>query len=156
MGATSAVVTFLTVFLFLIPVRLMNGEAAWPMMSGDMMFLHILNPILAAVEFIFFRWRRRIRVWECLVTMVPIFAYGSVYGFMVFITGEWDDFYGLTFGGDLRWGIASLGASMLMALLVSSVLSFAGKRSKRMRRRKRSEARTARGGRATGERLEHI
>lgn len=125
MGATSAAVIFLMVFLFLVPMKIVNGENFLPMINGDMIFLHILNPILVVIEFVFFRWRRRIKVWECLLSVLPLAIYDGVYGFMVFVVKEWNDFYGFTFGGDLRWGMVSSAVTSLMAFLVSFLLAYA-------------------------------
>lgn len=128
MGATSSAVIFLIVFCFLIPVKIVNGEDFWPMINGDMIFLHILNPILAIAEFLLFRWRRDIKVWECLLSVTPLALYDGVYGLMVFIVKAWNDFYGFTFGGDLRCGAASAILISLVAFLVSLWLAYAMRR----------------------------
>lgn len=99
-AATSAMLTFLVVILFLAPMRAINGKNYFDMLLEQMFFLHFLNPILSAVSFIFFfNTKENIGLKPRLLSILPPVIYSSPYIFCVCIIKCWPDFYGLTFGG---------------------------------------------------------
>ncbi len=100
LAATSAgLVTFFTVILFLAPMRALKGKNYFDMIVETMFFLHFLNPILAAISFIFFTGRSKVTLKSRLLATLPVVLYAIPYVLNVVFLKTWPDFYGLTFGG---------------------------------------------------------
>lgn len=98
--ATSAVMlTFLTVILFLAPMRVISGKSYFDMLLESMFFLHFFNPILAAVTFVFLLDGAKINLKSRLLAVLPIVIYAVPYITCVVFLKTWPDFYGVTFGG---------------------------------------------------------
>ncbi len=125
MGASSTAVTMLTVFLFLIPSAYLSGGNPWAMVEDDMLFFHVLNPLLASINFFFFRWKKSMQLRECIFATLPLAIYGAIYGLMVLVFGIWSDFYGLTFGGNSWLGTLAITILILVAFATNCFLSFA-------------------------------
>lgn len=100
-AASSGILTFLTVVLFLAPMRAMNDKNYFDMLLEQMFVLHFLNPILCAVNYIFFlETKEKIGLKPRLLALLPPIIYASPYILCVCILHIWPDFYGLTFGGN--------------------------------------------------------
>lgn len=99
-AASSTMLTFLTVILFLAPMRAMGGKNYFDMLLEQMFFLHFLNPILGAICYVFFLdTKEKVRFKSCLLAILPPVIYSSPYIICVCVIKCWPDFYGLTFGG---------------------------------------------------------
>ena len=98
-ATSSAVLTCLTVILFLAPIRAASGKDYFDMILGPMFFLHFFNPILAAITFIFFSGPPKITKKACFFALIPPAIYSIPYVLCVVFLHVWPDFYGLTFGG---------------------------------------------------------
>lgn len=72
---TGVVITFLTVFIYLIPV---SGDNWLFLVSGSQFIFHILNPILAFITFIFFE-DNKVECKYVLYNIFPITLYGIFY-----------------------------------------------------------------------------
>ena len=118
-GATNMLVVFLTVLLFLIPVRIGSGLDAGMLVSNEMVFFHIFNPLVAAAGFIFLQKQGELKDFEKAMAVLPLALYIIIYAIMVFGVKSWTDFYGLTFGGNLVFGLLSAAVLCVMALGVS-------------------------------------
>ena len=98
-AATSAMLTCLTVVLFLAPARAFSGRNYFDMLMGPMFFFHFFNPVVAATALILisgdYIFTRRDR----LFVLIPPALYAVPYITNVVFTGLWPDFYGFTFGG---------------------------------------------------------
>ena len=98
-AASAAMVTCLTVVLFLAPMRAINGKNYFDMLLEPMFFLHFLNPILSAVTFVLFTSNDKLPKRSKFIATLPIIIYAIPYFLNVVILHTWPDFYGLTFGG---------------------------------------------------------
>ncbi len=98
-AASAAIVTCLTVLLFLAPMRAINGKDYFDMLLEPMFFLHFLNPILSAIAFIFFTGDQPVKKSAQFLATLPIILYAIPYCLNVIFLHVWPDFYGLTFGG---------------------------------------------------------
>lgn len=98
-ATTAGMITFLTVVLFLAPMRAINGKDYFDMLLEPMFFLHFLNPVLAAISYIFLLKDKKATLKSRLLAILPITIYGIPYILFVVILKTWPDFYGLTFGG---------------------------------------------------------
>ena len=119
-GTVSVTLTFVISLLVLSPVK---GFVL--IFTGSRFFLHGLGPICAFTAFSFFITDHHITYKECLVSLLPVFIYGSVYYTLVVLIGHenggWNDFYGFV--------------SVLTRFLASSMMS-----SPRPRRREMAKA----------------
>ncbi len=98
-GATSGTLTCLTVILFLAPMRAISGRAYFDMLLGPMFHLHFLNPLLAAIAYVFLSGNQKATKKDRLLAVLPPTIYAAPYIICVVIIRVWPDFYGLTFGG---------------------------------------------------------
>lgn len=97
--ATSlAMLTFLTVVLFLAPLRAISGRNYFDMLVGPMFFFHFFNPVLAATSYIFFI-KGKIKPRTKTLAFIPLAIYSFAYFINVVILNRWEDFYHFTFGG---------------------------------------------------------
>ncbi|MBR2831260.1 hypothetical protein IKE83_02790 [Candidatus Saccharibacteria bacterium] len=123
-AASSAALTFLTVVLFLAPMRAMNGKNYFDMLLEPMFFLHFLNPVLSIITFIFL-FPGRIKKWKPqFLSLIPVLIYGIAYVTCVVIIKIAPDFYGLTFGG--RYFLVPLVFLLFAAIVfgISTLLTF--------------------------------
>ena len=98
-AATSALtLTMMTVLLFLGPVFGFHG-----MFSGENFRLHLVNPVLSILSFLFFEKEADYPAKNPFPGIVQTAVYGAVYVCMVFLIGEerggWPDLYGFNFAG---------------------------------------------------------
>lgn len=103
-AASAAMLTAITVILFLAPGRALQGKNYFEMMMGPMFFFHFFNPLLSAVTFIFFTGKEKLSLKNCLFAIIPPAAYAVPYILNVVIFRTWYDFYGFTFGGN-NWAV---------------------------------------------------
>lgn len=97
-GTTAVTVTMLTVLFFLGPTQ---GYAA--MLSGDMLYMHLLCPLLSILSLVLCEGCGLTRR-SCLLSTLPVLLYGGFYLYKVIVLGPsyggWPDFYGFNIGGD--------------------------------------------------------
>lgn len=122
-AATAGMITFLTVIFFLAPMRAISGKSYFDMLLEPMFFLHFLNPVLAAISYMFFLQSEKIAPKFYLFATLPILVYAVPYLLCVVVFKIWPDFYGLTFGG--RYYLLPLVfiAFSVISLLIAIVLS---------------------------------
>lgn len=123
-AATAGMITFLTVVLFLAPMRAMNGKDYFDLLLEPMFFLHFLNPVLAAISFMFLLKDHKTTLNSRLIAMLPILIYAIPYVLFVVILQIWPDFYGLTFGGKYYLMPLVFAVFSLISFLIASVLSY--------------------------------
>lgn len=100
-AASSGMLTFLTVLLFLAPMRAINDKNYFDMLLEQMFVLHFLNPILCAINYVLFlETKEKVGLKPRLLALLPPIIYASPYIIFVCIIHWWPDFYGLTFGGN--------------------------------------------------------
>jgi len=124
MAATSTMLTFLTVLLFLAPVRALNGRNYFDMFLGPMFFFHFFNPLLAALNLIFFPTNKKLNLKSRLLSILPFALYCIPYLLNVVILKTWPDFYGLTFGGNYALLPLVFLVFSLVIFSISSLLSY--------------------------------
>ena len=112
-GATSVMVTFATVMLFLGPMY-----TYFFVLKGNSLYMHLFGPLLALVSIWFFEPYCMIRKREIHLAVLPMAIYGAVYLLNILINGKGsgihtNDWYGFT-----RWGMA---ASPLVYLVMASI-----------------------------------
>lgn len=98
-GTVSVTVTFVTVMVFLGPVL---GYQA--MLTGNNLFLHLINPLLALLLLLI---APDIKLsWKFFpIGVVPVFIYGVIYLIMVKFKEIWPDFYMIAQGNNLLFTI---------------------------------------------------
>ena len=99
MGAITLSLTFIVVLLFLGPIQVIQGRSYFLMFAGEMMFFHLINPILAICSIIFFEKDNKLDKKDNILAIVPTIIYSIVYVTMVVVLKRWIDFYYFTFGG---------------------------------------------------------
>lgn len=96
-GTAAVTVTLLTVLCFLGP-----SIGYGPLLEGNNLFLHLINPLLCLLSFIFFETGEEIQDYRRWIGMIPVAVYGCVYLIMVvsvgYENGGWADFYGFNKG----------------------------------------------------------
>ena len=100
-GTVSLTLTFLTVFLFLIPFQ--GGYKKW--LTGDNLYAHLITPLLAILSLCLLE-RQRMSFAAAMTGLLPLLLYGAVYLYKVLFASEgrrWEDFYGFNRGG--KWPI---------------------------------------------------
>ena len=126
--STSAVaVTFVTVALLLAPSYAIIGKGYFTLFLGNHIYMHVLNPILAIISFVFLENSHKIKFKKSLLGLLPVGIYAILYTTMVVFIGEanggWPDFYNFTFGGH-NWVIPfSIIGMLLMAFIISIIIS---------------------------------
>ena len=123
-AATAGMITCLTVLFFLGPVRATSGKNYFDLILEPMFFLHFLNPILAAISFMFLLKGNHVGLKSRLLAIMPIIIYAVPYILFVAILQIWPDFYGLTFGGKYYLMPLVFAAFSLVSFLVASVLAY--------------------------------
>lgn len=111
-ATVSVTVTFITVVVFLAPAFASKGSGYFYLFKGSMFFLHFFTPLLAIISVIFFERARDFKFRYCLFGILPTVVYSILYFYEVVIVGVknggWPDFYGFTFGGNLKMIPASV------------------------------------------------
>ena len=98
MGTVATTVTLMTVVLLLAPLWEINGDGYFTLFRNNNFFMHLVNPVLGIITFIFFERTKEFKLKNVLFGLLPTFVYSILYLTMVF-TGVWPDFYYFTFGG---------------------------------------------------------
>ena len=118
-GTAAVTVTMLTVFIFLGPI-----SHKWKdLLVGPELVLHLINPLLAIVSFVFFE-KTELPVWTIAAGVAPVLLYGILYGIKVLGVREerrWNDIYGFNRGG--RWKVSFV-MMLAAAAVISTVLLF--------------------------------
>ena len=91
--------TFITTALFLAPTQVSLGNSYWLYFSGDLFFLHFLNPCLAIGAYICSDDNYTFKIKELVLGLLPVLVYAVVYIICAVVLNIWSDFYGFTFGG---------------------------------------------------------
>lgn len=100
MGTVAVTVTFLTVFLYLLPAtRSLAGLLnTWPEI-----IMHLITPVLAIVSFLCFE-KKGLSGWVVPLGLLPVLLYGWLYLDRVVATKAWPDIYG--FNKDGKWRLS--------------------------------------------------
>ena len=100
MGTVVVTVTFLTVFLYLLPAsRSREGLLnTWPETT-----MHLITPVLAILSFLCFE-KKGLSGWVIPLGLLPVLLYGWLYLDRVVATKAWPDIYGFNKGG--RWRLS--------------------------------------------------
>ncbi len=120
-AATVAVgVTFMTVMLFLGPTM---GYAM--MFVGANLWFHLVLPVLAIVEFVFFDIWRSLSFKQSLLGVLPTLLYGIAYCANILLNGvgEWpatNDWYGFT-----MWGVEFMPVVFFVMLVATWIIAIA-------------------------------
>ncbi len=124
-SAVCLTVTFLTTALFLSPMLVMRGGNYFLYFMGVTFYLHFLTPLLVVLTVLRLEETEGFGKRQMLLAVVPTLLYAVVYVWQVAVRGPenggWNDFYGFTFGGNMKIAPVSL---VVMVLLTAGV-SFA-------------------------------
>ena len=125
-GTVSVTVTFLTCVFFLGPTSVISGAAMgqgiqlsryFNFFKGNTFFLHFFTPLISVISFVFFETAEEFTKKQAWLGLLPTVVYSAVYFYEVVIVGfrngGWYDFYGFTFGGNLK--MAPVSALMMYA-----------------------------------------
>ena len=115
-GAVALTLTFLTVFLFLIPFQ--GGCKQW--LTGDNLYAHLITPLLAVMSLGLLE-RQRMSFAAAMTGLLPVLLYGAVYLYKVLFAPEgqrWKDFYGFNRGG--RWPITCAAMLVVTSLICAA------------------------------------
>ena len=98
-GSVSLALTFIVVLIFLGPIQVLSGRSYLLLFVGEMFFLHLLNPIIAAYSFVFIERDNKLDKKANIIALIPTIIYSIVYLMMVCVFKKWADFYSFTLGG---------------------------------------------------------
>lgn len=104
-GANAVLLTFVTVVLFLAPTNGFDIGTYALMFSNDLIFLHLLTPLLACLSFCCLMKSNKFTAKQTLWGVLPTFLYSLVYVSQVVLFKNWEDFYGFIFGGQNQFVI---------------------------------------------------
>ena len=117
MGTVAVMVTFFTVFLFLLPAsRSIEGLFS----NGPEVIMHVITPVLALLSFLCFEGRD-LSAWVIPLGILPVFLYGGLYLNRVVMAGAWRDFYGFNKNG--KWKLSF--SLMILGTVIVAVLLWA-------------------------------
>lgn len=103
-AATAVLLTFVVVLVFLSPMIGIETGDCFSLYAGEMFITHLVNPILAAIVFVFFTpGKVRFTVVDNFIALIPMALYGVVYLMNVLTFGTWPDFYNFTLGGQVQF-----------------------------------------------------
>lgn len=128
-ATSSAVLTWLTVIFVLAPIRAISGKNYFDMLLGPMFFFHFLNPLLAALSFIFCTGSAEISKKSLFLALIPPALYAIPYTINVVFLKTWPDFYGVTFGGRPWFTPLALLAFCLFIFGIAATLSICRSRA---------------------------
>ncbi len=91
---------------FFITISFLNFSLPDPLIlyQKELLFFHVLNPLISIFIFLFLLPGEKISIKECLFGAIPLVSYSIAYSILI-ITQIWDDHYNFTFGGHY-WVIA--------------------------------------------------
>ena len=121
-GTSVVIVTFVTVIIFLAPMQVVNGNSPLVMIEGSMLYMHLINPILAFVAVAVLPDTHVYSLKECVISIIPTVLYSFIYGYNVVILKAWPDFYGFTFGGKYYLAPVMMAAMYVLAFTISLVI----------------------------------
>lgn len=105
-SSVSVAVTFATCVLFLAPVTALAGGSYFMYFDGGAFFLHFFSPVLCMVSVTLLEQTEQFSFRDAMWGMLPTFLYSWLYFVKVAVTGPsnggWEDFYGFTFGGNMK------------------------------------------------------
>ena len=114
---TSVVSVMVTFFVVVCYLGFIIGFRV--MYSGSNFFLHLVNPALGVLSYIFLERHRSYKFWYAFYGLIPVLVYGTVYLICVFGTHVWGDFYHFNINGLLGYIIwAILIFTFFIGLLV--------------------------------------
>ena len=117
MGTVVVMVTFLTVFLFLLPAsRSIEGLLG----EWTEIIMHVITPLLAVISFLCFE-NRGLSAWVIPLGILPVLLYGWLYLSRVVLNQTWPDFYGFNKNG--KWTLSF--SLMLLGTVIVAVLLWA-------------------------------
>lgn len=114
-STTAVMITFLTVIVLLIP-----KYGAKSMYSGGSFWMHLVLPLLAAIDYLFFMPNVDMPSWVTLCTLLPPVLYGLWYLRNVMMHGTEENGKVYDWYGFFRWGtrnIPVLAVAMLLSTL---------------------------------------
>jgi len=114
-GTTCLVLTFLITATFLAPTRELRGEGYFSMFQDEMLFYHLLNPVLSVICFTCLQKKYTFAPRESFKGTIPTILYATIYFIMVVIVKCWEDFYNFTFGG--RYYVIPLVAAVVYGVV---------------------------------------
>lgn len=105
-ATVSVMLTLITVVVFLSPMMVTKGRSYFILFKNHLFFLHFFTPLIAIISVIFFERAKNFKFRYCLFGILPTVLYSFLYFYMVVIVGRknggWPDFYGFTFGGNMK------------------------------------------------------
>ena len=115
MGTVAVTVTFLTVFLFLLPAtRSIHGLLS----TWTEVVMHVVTPLLALISFLGFE-NHGLSAWVIPLGVLPVLLYGWLYLNRVVLQRAWPDFYGFDRDGKWKLSFALMAAgTLLIAVLL--------------------------------------
>ena len=114
-GTVAVTLTFLTVVFFLIPTSHGNPMNFF---AGNTFVLHFSTPVLCVLSLLLFERTPALPFRAVLFALLPTVVYSFVYAAMIF-TKRWPDFYGFTFGGNLKIAPVSMIAMYAFTFLIA-------------------------------------
>ena len=123
-ATATTVLTFLTVLLYLAPIRALNGRNYFDMFLGPMFFFHFFNPVIAVINLIFFTDGDKLTLKSRLLSLLPFLIYAIPYCINVVFLKTWPDFYGVTFGGQYIFLPLVLLLFSSIIFIISSFLAY--------------------------------
>lgn len=130
-ASSGVMLTFVIAAGFLGP---MMGPYYFGIFAQETFFLHLLNPLLAAVLLIFLLPSHRLTARHALIGLIPTVLYSAVYTYEI-LSGGWHDFYGFTLGGHYELTpiilIIMYGLTYLIAFVLTRLHNAVVKRQER-------------------------
>ena len=144
-ASVSVGVTFVTVACFLSPGQALAGRGYFSLFTGNNLFLHLINPLVGCVDFIFFvpaartgdasfggtsgavpgvAPGRRFSLKDCLIGVIPTAIYAVVYVINVVFTRAWPDIYNFTFGGNYMLAPVVIVIMLALAFGIAAFLTW--------------------------------
>lgn len=124
MGAVSVALTFIVVIFFLAPYQGIKENNFLIMFQNDMLFFHLINPLLAIISNALIDNNFKITVKERLISLIPMIIYSVIYAAMVAVLERWDDFYHFTFNNKFYLMPFILIGMYIVTYIIAYLLSF--------------------------------
>lgn len=123
----SAVVGVTVTFLVTIFFLNFSISTPWILYEYEILFFHIINPIVSIIYYIFFLKGEKLKFYQLLFGALPLFIYSIFYSVFV-LSGVWKDFYNFTFGGNYWVFFIAFPSVILIGLGVSILLNLFNKK----------------------------
>ena len=135
-ASVSVGVTFITVACFLSPGMALAGRSYFSLFTDNNLFLHLINPLVGCVDYIFFVPggapgavpgvvpSRKISLKDCLIGVIPTAIYAVVYVVNVVFTRAWPDIYNFTFGGNYMLAPVVIVIMLALAFGIAAFLTW--------------------------------